>query len=84
MTSRVEGKVAIATGGGTSIGRATARSLVVEGVIVTVTDLNVKAGKAVADELGRSAIFVQQHNRMSRVFDFSLQTINQIQGRAGC
>ena len=84
MTSRVEGKVAIATGGGTSIGRATARCLVVEGVIVTVTDLNVKAGKAVADELGRNAIFVQQHNRMSRVFDFSLQTINQIQGRAGC
>ena len=84
MTSRVEGKVAIATGGGTSIGRATARCLAAEGAIVTVTDLNVKAGKAVADELGRSAIFVQQHNRMSRVFDFSLQTINQIQGRAGC
>ncbi len=84
MTSRVEEKVTIATGGGTSIGRATARSLAAEGAIVTVTDLNVKAGKAVADELGRSAIFVQQHNRISRVFDFSLQTINQIQGRAGC
>ena len=84
MTSRVEEKVTIATGGGTSIGRATTRSLAAEGAIVTVTDLNVKAGKAVADELGRSAIFVQQHNRISRVFDFSLQTINQIQGRAGC
>ena len=72
MTSRVEGKVAIVTGGGTSIGSATARCPVAKGVVVTVTDLNVKAGKAVADELGRSAIFVQRHNRMSRVFDFSL------------
>ncbi|MCS5606601.1 MAG: hypothetical protein NZ936_13510 [Alphaproteobacteria bacterium] len=42
MTSRVEGKVAIATGGGTSIGRATARCLAAERIIVTVTDLNVK------------------------------------------
>ena len=45
MTNKVEGKVAIATGGGTSISRATARYLAEEGV----TDLNVKAGKAVAD-----------------------------------
>lgn len=57
---RVEGKVAIVTGGGTGIGRATARRLAEEGAIVTITDVNVEAGQAVADELGGKAMFIQQ------------------------
>jgi 3(or 17)beta-hydroxysteroid dehydrogenase len=60
---RVEGKVAIVTGGGTGIGRATARRLAEEGALVTVTDVNVEAGQAVADELGGDAMFVQQDVR---------------------
>ena len=49
---RVEGKVAIVTGGGAGIGRATARRLAEEGALVTVTDVDMEAGRAVADELG--------------------------------
>jgi len=60
---RVEGKVAIVTGGGTGIGRATARRLAEEGAIVTITDVNVEAGQAVADELGGKAMFIQQDVR---------------------
>jgi NAD(P)-dependent dehydrogenase (short-subunit alcohol dehydrogenase family) len=63
MVGRVEGKVAIVTGGGTGIGRATARRLAEEGAIVTVTDVNVEAGQAVADELGGKAMFIQQDVR---------------------
>jgi NAD(P)-dependent dehydrogenase (short-subunit alcohol dehydrogenase family) len=49
---RVQDKVAIVTGGGTGIGRATARRLAEEGAAVTVADLNAEAGEAVALEIG--------------------------------
>lgn len=45
----------------TGIGRATARRLVAEGAIVTVTDVNEKAGQAVVEELGPNAMFVQTY-----------------------
>ncbi len=64
MPGRVEGKVAIITGGGTGIGRAAARRLAQEGAVVTVTDVNVAAGEAVAAELGGDAMFVQQDVRV--------------------
>ncbi len=63
MAGRVEGKVAIVTGGGTGIGRATAHRLAEEGALVTVTDVNMDAGQAVAAELGGQAQFVQQDVR---------------------
>jgi 3(or 17)beta-hydroxysteroid dehydrogenase len=49
---RVEGKVAIVTGGASGIGEAEARMLAREGARVIVTDVNVEAGSAVAREIG--------------------------------
>ncbi len=60
---RVEGKIAIVTGGGTGIGRATARRLAEEGALITITDVNTQAGQSVADELGGKAAFVQHDVR---------------------
>jgi len=54
MTSvcrRLEGRVAVITGGGSGIGRASARRLASEGAHVVVADLDGDAGKTVADEV---------------------------------
>ncbi len=48
---RVEGKMALVTGGGSGLGRASALMLAREGAQVTVTDINGPAAEAVAAEL---------------------------------
>lgn len=49
---RVQGKVAIVTGGASGIGEAEARVLAREGANVVVSDINVEAGAKVAEEIG--------------------------------
>jgi len=78
---RVEGKVAIVTGGGTGIGRATARRLAEEGAIVTITDVNVEAGQAVADALGGKAMFIQQDVRQEADWQRLMDQVADKQGR---
>lgn len=48
---RVEGKVAIITGGGLGIGRATCLLLAKEGAKVAVTDVQDKEGQKVVNEI---------------------------------
>jgi 3(or 17)beta-hydroxysteroid dehydrogenase len=57
MAGRVEGKVALVTGGASGLGAASARMLVREGAQVAITDLNEEAGQALAKELGMSTRF---------------------------
>ena len=49
---RLEGSVAIVTGGGSGLGAATARRLAAGGAHVAVLDLNASAAEKVADEIG--------------------------------
>jgi 3alpha(or 20beta)-hydroxysteroid dehydrogenase len=58
--SRLTGKIAIITGASQGMGMAHARAFVAHGAKVILGDLNEKAGKALASELGSSAIFVKQ------------------------
>jgi rhamnulose-1-phosphate aldolase/alcohol dehydrogenase len=48
----LQGRVALVTGGGSGIGRATARRLAAEGACVVVADRDAEAAKAVATEIG--------------------------------
>ncbi len=49
---RVEGKVALISGGGSGIGRASAELLAEEGAAVVVADIDEKRGNSVAEQIG--------------------------------
>ena len=52
MAGRLEGKVAVVTGGCSGIGLATVRRFAQEGAVVVVADLSDEAGEGVAREVG--------------------------------
>ncbi|GAA0209805.1 3-oxoacyl-ACP reductase [Saccharothrix mutabilis subsp. mutabilis] len=57
MAQRLDGRVAVVTGGGSGIGLASVRRLASEGARVVVADLDAGTGKAAADEV--DGLFVQ-------------------------
>lgn len=56
---RVSGKVAIITGAASGVGKEDALLLAREGAQVVLTDVNEEAGRAVAKEIGESALFIR-------------------------
>ena len=52
---RLEGRIALVTGGGSGIGAATCRRLAAEGATVAVTDVNLEGAREVAADIGASA-----------------------------
>ncbi|MGI9028897.1 MAG: glucose 1-dehydrogenase [Ilumatobacteraceae bacterium] len=58
MSGRLEGKVAVVTGGARGIGAGTTQRFVDEGARVVIADLQDDAGQALAAELGDSVRFV--------------------------
>jgi NAD(P)-dependent dehydrogenase (short-subunit alcohol dehydrogenase family) len=56
MSSRLDGKVAVVTGGASGIGAATVRLMVAEGARVVVGDLDVQRLQALVDDLGSAVV----------------------------
>ena len=57
--SRLDGKVAVITGGASGIGAQTARQFIAEGASVVVSDLDRSAGEALVAELGDASVFAE-------------------------
>jgi len=58
MAGRLEGKIAVVTGGASGIGQATVRRFVAEGASVIIADLQREPGEALAAELGAATRYI--------------------------
>ncbi|MET0983821.1 MAG: glucose 1-dehydrogenase [Steroidobacteraceae bacterium] len=81
MTARMAGKAAFISGGASGIGAATARLFVEEGALVTIADINVDAGHALARDLGPAASFqrldVTDDSNWRHVVDAAAETMGR-------
>lgn len=77
---RLKNKVAIITGGAKGLGEADARLFVEEGAKVVIADVDVAAGKKLADELGENALFCKLDVSQKSDWDKVIETAEKAFG----
>ena len=79
---KLDGKVAVITGGASGIGEATVRLFVKEGARVVVADIQDKEGKSLAKELGAKATYlhtdVTQESDVKAAVDYAVQHFGRL------
>jgi NAD(P)-dependent dehydrogenase (short-subunit alcohol dehydrogenase family) len=80
MAGRLEGKVAVVTGGCSGIGLATVRRFAQEGAKVVVADLNDEAGEALAAEVDGTYVHtdVASKDDVDRLFATAVETYGKL------
>jgi NAD(P)-dependent dehydrogenase (short-subunit alcohol dehydrogenase family) len=81
---KLDGKVALVTGGASGIGKATAKLFVKEGARIIISDIQDDKGRKLADELGPNAMYL--HADVSQEADVrsAVQTAVGEYGRLDC
>lgn len=81
---KLDGKVAIITGGASGIGEASARLFIEEGARVLIADIQDDRGQGIARELGRNAVYL--HTDVTREADVKAAVDRAMQdfGRLDC
>lgn len=82
MTLRLDGKVAVVTGGSSGIGAGTVRRFASEGCRILIADLQSQAGEQLAEELGDVTVFrrcdVTNEGDIAAAVDTAVRTFGQL------
>jgi NAD(P)-dependent dehydrogenase (short-subunit alcohol dehydrogenase family) len=82
MTGRLEGMVAVVTGGSSGIGDGTVRRFVAEGARCVIADIQIDRAKALAAELGSAAIAtrvdVAHEDEVAAAVDLAVATFGRL------
>lgn len=82
MAGRLEGKVALVTGGASGIGEATIRLFAEEGASVVIADIQEERGLAIAGDIGAAALYqpmdVTQESQVSAGLDAAVERFGRL------